>query len=168
MKKTISTAQISSLDEFGNRIGLNPAEVKGKFRKYRTIFQTILVIIFLGIPWTEIKNHQTLYFNISDREFYFFGLLLKAHNAPLLLFLLLGGTLTLAFVTSVWGRVWCGWACPQTVFLDFVFRPIERLLEGSAAQRARLAGQIVDEVELLSRMTDNTLQLARLDAPFGW
>lgn len=145
MKKTITTAQISSLDEFGNRIGLNPAEVKGKFRTYRTIFQTILVIIFLGIPWTEIKNHQTLYFNISDREFYFFGLLLKAHNAPLLLFLLLGGALTLAFVTSVWGRVWCGWACPQTVFIDGLYRRIEFLIEGNYLARRKMK---VDELSL--------------------
>lgn len=143
MKKTISAAQISSLDEFGNRIGLNPAEVKGKFRKYRTIFQTILVVIFLGIPWTEINNHQTLYFNISDREFYFFGLLLKAHNAPLLLFLLLGGALTLAFVTSVWGRVWCGWACPQTVFIDGLYRRIEFLIEGNYLARRKMK---VDEL----------------------
>ncbi len=138
MKPHISLSQISSLDEFGNRIGLNPAEVTGFYRRYRTIVQTILVVFFLGLPWTQINNHQSLYLNIVDREFYFFGLLLKAHNAPLLLFLLLGGALSLAFVTSVWGRVWCGWTCPQTVFIDGLYRRIEYLVEGNYLKRRKM------------------------------
>jgi polyferredoxin len=138
LKKRISTAQISSLDEFGNRIGLNPAEVSGFYRRYRTIVQTVLILFFLGLPWTEINHHQAVYLNIVDREFYFFGFLLKAHNAPLLLFILLGGALTLAFVTSVWGRIWCGWTCPQTVFIDGLYRRIEFLIEGNYLKRRQM------------------------------
>jgi cytochrome c oxidase accessory protein FixG len=138
VKKRISTAQISSLDEFGHRIGLNPAEVSGFYRRYRTIVQTVLVLFFLVLPWTQINQHQALYLNIVDREFYFFGLLLKAHNAPLLLFILLGGALSLAFVTSVWGRIWCGWTCPQTVFIDGLYRRIEYFIEGNYLKRRKM------------------------------
>ncbi len=146
MKKHISTEKITSLDEFGNRIGLNPAEVSGYFRRYRTIVQTILILFFIGLPWTEINHHQTVYLNIVDREFYFFGLLLKAHNAPLLLFILLGGSLALAFVTSVWGRLWCGWTCPQTVFIDGLYRRIEFLIEGNYLKRRKMK---TDELSFL-------------------
>lgn len=139
MKKELSSANITSLDEYGNRVGLNPAEVSGYFRTRRTWVQNILILFFLALPWINIGGYQSIYLNIPDREFYFFGVLFKAHNAPMLLFLILGGALSLAFVTSVWGRVWCGWACPQTVFIDGVFRRIEYFIEGNYLARRRQA-----------------------------
>lgn len=139
MKPKLSSAQITSLDEFGNRVGLNPAEVSGKYRTYRTWTQSFLVLLFLIVPWTRTGGHQSLFLDISHREFYFFGLYLRAHNAPMLLFLVLGGTLSLAFVTSVWGRVWCGWTCPQTVFIDGFYRRIEYFIEGNYLTRRKMA-----------------------------
>jgi len=138
MKQKLSSAQITSLDEFGNRVGLNPAEVTGKFRTARTWVQAVLVILFLGLPWTQMSGHQTIYLDIVGREFYFFGKLFRAHNAPMLLFLLLGGALALGFATTVWGRIWCGWTCPQTVFIDGLFRRIEYFIEGNYIKRRRM------------------------------
>lgn len=139
MKPKLSSEHITSIDEYGNRIGLNPAEVSGYFRTRRTWVQNILILVLLVLPWTTIGGNQTILLDIPAREFYFFGSLFKAHNAPMLLFLALGGALTLAFVTSVWGRVWCGWACPQTVFIDGVFRRIEYFLEGNYLARRKQA-----------------------------
>lgn len=139
MKPKLSSANITSIDEYGNRIGLNPAEVSGYFRTRRTWVQNFLILFFLSLPWTSIGGYQTVLLDISAREFYFFGLMLKAHNAPLLLFVILGASLSLAFVTSVWGRVWCGWACPQTVFIDGVFRRIETWIEGNYLARRKQA-----------------------------
>jgi polyferredoxin len=141
MKTKLSSNQITSLDEFGQQIHLNPAEVRGKYRNYRTIVQSILVVFFLAVPWTYMNGRQTLLINIPNREFSIFGFALRAHNAPLLLFLILGGALSLAFVTSIWGRVWCGWTCPQTVFIDGLFRRIEKLVEGSYLARRKLAAE---------------------------
>lgn len=137
--KKLSSECITSIDEYGNRIGLNPAEVSGKFRNRRTWVQNFLILFFLTLPWINIGNYQSILLKISEREFYFFGLMFKAHNAPLLLFLILGGALGLAFVTAVWGRVWCGWACPQTVFIDGIFRRIEFFIEGNYIVRRRQA-----------------------------
>lgn len=138
MKKNLSSAQITSLDEFGQRRYLHPAEVKGKYRTLRTIVEIVLSFIFVVLPWFNINGHQSLLLDIQKREFYFFGFMLKAHNAPMLLFILLGGALTLAFVTSVWGRVWCGWTCPQTVFIDGWFRRVEEFIEGPYLKRLEL------------------------------
>jgi len=130
--------RLGSIDEFGDRIKIIPAEVRGFYRKHRTWTQFILLLIFLLLPWTTIHGQQTLLLDIAARRFSIFGLTFWAHDAPLVFFIL--GTLTvgLAFVTSVWGRVWCGWACPQTVFIDAVFRRIEIFVQGKYIQRRQL------------------------------
>lgn len=139
MKPKLSSEHITSIDEYGSRIGLHPAEVSGYFRTRRNWVQAFLILFFLTLPWTKVGNYQSILLDIPAREFYFFGTMFKAHNAPLLLFVILGGTLTLAFVTSVWGRVWCGWTCPQTVFIDGIFRRIEYFIEGNYIARRRQA-----------------------------
>ncbi len=134
----LDAGKLTSVDEHGDRLGIIPAEVRGFFRKHRTWTQLILLVIFLGLPWTTIQGRQTILLNIPDREFALFGMLFKSHDAPLIFFILGFLTLGLAFVTSIWGRVWCGWTCPQTVFIDAVFRRIEIWTEGSYLKRRQL------------------------------
>ena len=130
--------RLSTTDEKGRRVYLYPAEAKGKFRKARNYVQAILMLIFLVVPWIHINGRQILFLNLSQRKFEIFGLTLRAHDGPGLVFVF--GTLAFAllFVTAVWGRVWCGWACPQTVFIDGVFRRIEKWIEGSHLERRKL------------------------------
>lgn len=130
--------RLSTTDSKGRRIFLYPADVRGFFRRRRTLVQAILVIVFLILPWIRISGHQALLLDIAERRFEIFGLSLRAHNAPLLLFVLSASAFGLFFATAVWGRVWCGWACPQTVFIDGVFRRIERWIEGPALERRKL------------------------------
>ncbi|QDK38401.1 cytochrome c oxidase accessory protein CcoG [Bdellovibrio sp. NC01] len=129
---------LTSVDEQGDRVNIIPAEVRGFYRKHRTWTQLVLLTIFLALPWIKIHGRQSIFINIADREFSFFGLFLKSHDAPLLFFVLGTLTLGLAFVTSIWGRVWCGWACPQTVFIDAVYRRIEEWTEGNYLKRRQL------------------------------
>lgn len=134
----LDPSKLTSVDEHGDRVNIIPAEVRGFFRKHRNWTQIVLLIIFLILPWTTFRGHQTILLNIPNREFALFGVLFRAHDAPLLFFILGTLALGLAFVTSVWGRVWCGWACPQTVFIDAVYRRIEQWVEGSYIQRRQL------------------------------
>lgn len=135
---SLDPGKLTSVDEHGDRLSLIPAEVRGFYRRHRNWSQAVLILIFLGLPWTTINGHQTLLLDIPGREFHIFGAIFRAHDTPLLFFILATLTLGLAFVTSVWGRVWCGWACPQTVFIDGVFRRIEQWTEGSYIERRRL------------------------------
>lgn len=135
---SLDPGKLTSVDEHGDRIRIIPAEVTGFFRKHRNWTQIILLIIFMILPWTKINGYQTILLNIPDREFALFGILFRAHDAPLVFFILGAATLGLAFVTSVWGRVWCGWMCPQTVFIDSVFRNIEKWTEGNYIKRRKL------------------------------
>jgi cytochrome c oxidase accessory protein FixG len=130
--------RLATTDESGKRVYLYPASVKGFFQKRRAVVNIALVAFFLALPWIHVGGRQLLLLDVFHREFFIFGLHFRAHDAPLLLFLLLGFTLLIGFVTVVLGRAWCGWACPQTVFIEGVFRRIETLIEGSHRQRKAL------------------------------
>lgn len=129
----------ATMDEKGKRVFIFPAPVKGFWRSLRTITEIFLVIFFLVLPWIKIGGHQALLLNIGERKFSIFGLTFWAHDAPLIFFILAFLTIGLAFVTAVWGRIWCGWACPQTVFIDGIFRRLEYLIIGSHVQQRNLA-----------------------------
>ena len=115
----------ASFDEQGWRVKIHPAEARGLWRKRRQIVQSFLLIIFLVLPWIQIGGRQALLLDVGNRQFEIFGLSLRAHNAPLLVFILAMAGFGLFLVTAVWGRVWCGWACPQTVFIEMVYRKME-------------------------------------------
>jgi cytochrome c oxidase accessory protein FixG len=115
-----------------------PGEVAGPFRKKRDWVNLVLIAIFLGLPWLKIGGLQSVWLDIPNRRFELFGKLFLAHDAPLVFLILMIAAMALAFVTAVWGRVWCGWACPQTVFIDGVYRKIEIWIEGNYIQRRRL------------------------------
>lgn len=135
---SLDGGKLTSIDHNGDRVYIIPAEVRGFFRRHRDWSQILLLVIFLVLPWTKINEHQTVLLDIPNREFALFGILLRAHDAPLLFFVLGMLALGLAFATSIWGRIWCGWACPQTVFIDAVYRRIEMWVEGNYIQRRKL------------------------------
>ena len=102
--------------EDGLRINLFPMAAHGFFRKYRDLSQWVLIAVFIALPWIKINGLPAILINLPDRRFAFFGLNFWSHDAPLLFFVIASFSLGLLFATSVWGRVWCGWACPQTIF----------------------------------------------------
>jgi cytochrome c oxidase accessory protein FixG len=130
--------RLATTDETGGRIFMHPADVRGFFQKRRAYLRIILINIFLWLPWLQIDGRQALLLDLPHRRFEFFGLSLRAHNAPLLVFVFATIGFGLFFVTAIWGRIWCGWACPQTVFIEGVFRKIERWIEGTHLERKKL------------------------------
>jgi cytochrome c oxidase accessory protein FixG len=117
---------------------IHPSEVSGPFRRARTKVSAILVLVFLALPWIKIGGHPVLLLDVAERKFTLFGAIFGAQDAPLILFLAGIFVFAIMLVTAVFGRVWCGWACPQTVFVDRVFRRIETWVEGDAVSRRRL------------------------------
>lgn len=131
------TSRLSTVDPEGRRLWIYPADVSGPYRTARNWVSGFLLILFLMLPWVRLKDHQAFLLDITHGRFTLFGIQFWSHDAPMLLFVFGGAAVLLAFVTSVWGRVWCGWTCPQTVFVDSVFRRIERWVEGDAVTRKR-------------------------------
>lgn len=143
--------RLATTDEQGRRVYINPADVRGRYRTRRNWLQFFLVIFFLALPWLRLNGQQALLLDVAHRQFNIFGLYLRAHNFPLFFFVLAIAGFTLFFVTAIWGRIWCGWACPQTVFIDGVFRRIERLVEGPALKRRALDAAPWTAAKLLKR-----------------
>jgi cytochrome c oxidase accessory protein FixG len=131
-------AQSSSLRADGTRIWVYPADVRGRFMRARRIVFAMLIIFWAAIPFIEMGGHPLMQLDVERRRFFILGLTYGAQDAWLLLFALTGLGLALVVTTSLWGRVWCGWACPQTVFLEGFFRPIERLIEGPREKQIKL------------------------------
>lgn len=130
--------RVSTIGDKGNRVWLYPTWFRGRLLTWRTIAHTVLVALLLVGPWIDINEHAAMRIDIPNRRIYFWGLQLFATDGSYFLFLwgfVLFGVL---FFTALFGRAWCGWACPQTVFLESVIRPIERLFEGSPSKRRKL------------------------------
>lgn len=136
--REVRTDRLSSLDQDGYRQYIHPEEVNGKYRQRRNAFYFFLIVLFLVVPWTTFKGEQTILLSLTERKFVVFGNIFWAHDAPIIFFILAIATMGLTLVTSVWGRVWCGWACPQTVFIDFLYRRVEGWVEGNFRQRRQL------------------------------
>lgn len=129
--------QASSLRADGSRNHVHPADVKGRFVKARYVVFAALIAVWAALPWIQIGGHPAMYLDVPGRHFYLFGATFNAQDFWLVFFLLSGTGLALITITTVLGRVWCGWACPQTVFMEGVFRRIERLVEGPRNKRLR-------------------------------
>jgi len=130
--------RLSMIDETGHRRFIIPAEVRGFFKTRKRWVHSILLLIFLILPWIQVGGEQAVLLHLQSRQFHFFGLHLYAHDAPKIFFVFLILTMGLALVTAWWGRVWCGWACPQTVFIESLYRQIEIWTEGSYLQRREM------------------------------
>lgn len=127
----------SSLRADGSRNYVHPADVSGRFTRLRYIIFAVLIAIYVILPFAKVRGNPAVFIDIANRRFYLFGGVFNAQDFWLAFFLLSGVGLILIVITAVKGRLWCGYACPHTVFLEGVFRRIERWIEGPRAQRLR-------------------------------
>ena len=114
-----------------------PRSVEGIFAYWRWIFVVLTQLIFYGLPWLEWGARQAVLFDLAARRFYIFGLVLYPQDFIYLTGLLVISALALFLFTAVAGRLWCGFACPQTVYTE-IFLWIERKIEGDRSARMRL------------------------------
>lgn len=132
---------LSTLNRDGTRRWLDPRLSKGRFLARRRVVAYVLLVLYNALPWIEINGKPAMLLDVARREFTFFGTTFLSTDT-LLLMLFIAGVFVLVFLlTALFGRVWCGWGCPQTVYMEFVFRPLERLCLGaSPAARKQNAG----------------------------
>ena len=136
--KRPSINSVTSINEDGSRYFIHPADVSGFWTRCRRFSAWILIAIFIALPIIPVGGHPAVFLDVMGRKFHLFGLTLMFQDLWLLFFLITGLGFTLFLVTAILGRSWCGWACPQTVFLDHVFRRVERWIDGDAQARRRL------------------------------
>jgi cytochrome c oxidase accessory protein FixG len=129
---------IGTVDKDGKRIWAFPKKPSGNYHNKRVIATVVFLVIFFTVPFIKIGGAPLLMFNIFERKFYIFGQLFLPQD---ILFFSIGLITFFVFIilfTVVYGRVWCGWACPQTVFMEMVFRKIEYWIDGDRKQQQKL------------------------------
>ena len=126
-----------SLSADGARRFMHPVVRKGRFWRIRRDIAYALVVLFGALPFISVGGYPAILFDLSARRFHVFGATFHPTDNLLLAAFGFGVVVTVFFVGSTFGRMWCGFGCPQTVYLEFIFRPIERLVEGGpSAQRS--------------------------------
>ncbi|MCG2583996.1 cytochrome c oxidase accessory protein CcoG [Massilia sp. TS11] len=122
---------------YAAREAIHPREISGRFTRLRWLCLILTQIVFYGFPWLTWNDRQAVLFDLVNRKFYIFGLVLWPQDFIYLAVLLIICAYGLFLVTAVAGRVWCGFACPQTVYTE-IFLWIERKLEGPRSARIAL------------------------------
>lgn len=130
---------ITTVTEDGKkRKWIYPKLIKGKLYRYRNYFGWALLALLFSGPFIKVNGEQLILLNIIERKFAFFGVIFSPHDFYLFVLGMLIFVVFIVLFTVVFGRVWCGWACPQTIFMEIVFRRIERWIEGNAQQQKKL------------------------------
>ncbi|MDX8570702.1 cytochrome c oxidase accessory protein CcoG [Elizabethkingia sp. HX QKY] len=132
---------VGTMDNTGKRKWVFPRKPKGKYTNYRNIVSTLLLIVFFVLPFLKINGNPVLKFNILDREFFIFGQPFYPQDFFILTIGAITGLIFITLFTVVFGRIFCGWICPQTIFMESVFRKIEYLIEGDRNKQIRLESQ---------------------------
>ncbi|MDB4584083.1 cytochrome c oxidase accessory protein CcoG [Draconibacterium sp.] len=127
-----------NLNERGGRKWVYAKKPSGKWFTRRTIFSWFMLLFFVGVPFIRINGNPLILLDIANRKFIIFGAIFWAQDTFILALLMLSFVLFIVLFTVTFGRLWCGWACPQTIFLEMVFRKIEYLIEGDYRQRLKL------------------------------
>lgn len=150
---------VTTIRSDGSRSFLFPADVHGRFTRARTLSAFGLIVFYLSLPWIKINGYPAVFLNLAERRFHLFGITLAAQDLWLFFFVITGVGFSLFLLTAMLGRVWCGWACPQTVFLDHVYRRIERWIDGDAVKRRALRQAPLTGGKIVKRVVKHTLYL---------
>ncbi|MDE3152068.1 MAG: cytochrome c oxidase accessory protein CcoG [Gemmatimonadota bacterium] len=121
---------LPTLNEDGSRRWIRPKPSPGKFWQRRRVVAYGLMFVFCAIPYIRMNGKPLILLDLPRREFTLFGTTFLPTDTLLLMFLLFSIIIGIFLLTALAGRVWCGWGCPQTVYLEFLYRPIERWFEG--------------------------------------
>lgn len=130
--------QIATVDQEGKRIWIYPKKPQGRYYNARTWVSLVFLAVFLVMPFIKVNGEQFLLLNILERKFVLFGLLFTPQDFHLFVLATLTFIVFIILFTVVYGRLFCGWVCPQTVFLEMYFRKIEYWIEGDANAQRRL------------------------------
>jgi cytochrome c oxidase accessory protein FixG len=154
-----SRDSVTTIRADGSRPYLYPADARGRFATARRWSAFALIAFYLALPWIPVNGYPAVFLDVADRRFHLFGITLAAQDMWLLFFVITGLGFSLFFITALLGRVWCGWYCPHTVFLDHVYRRIERLIEGDAVARRQLAAAPMSANKLFRRIVKHAAYL---------
>ena len=152
--------EIATVDESGKRKWIFPKKVKGKWMLGRQVFgYSLLLLLFIG-PFLRIDGEPLLLLNILERKFILLGQVFWPQDFYIFVFLMLIFVLFVVLFTVAFGRLFCGWACPQTIFMEHVFRRIEYWIDGDYKAQMRLKNGPWNTEKIIKRVAKYTVFLA--------
>ncbi len=137
-KKGSYRDSVATITKDGHRNFINPKKPKGKFYNRRTLFSIFYLVIFFTLPFIKVNDEPLFMLNVLDRKFIIFGMVFWPQDFFIFGIAMLAFVVFVIVFTVVFGRIFCGWACPQTIFMEMVFRKIEYWIDGDAAQQKQL------------------------------
>lgn len=132
---------IGTINEEGKRAWVYPKKPSGKFYEYRKYVSYVLLAFLFASPFVKVNGNQFLMFNVLERRFNIFGYPFWPQDFHLFVISMITGVIFVALFTVAFGRIFCGWMCPQTIFMEMVFRRIEYWIDGDRSAQIRLDKQ---------------------------
>jgi cytochrome c oxidase accessory protein FixG len=139
--KDLFRDHIGTINADGNRQFIHPQKPSGKLYQLRKVISYTLIGILFISPWIKWNGNPLFLFNILERKFILFGSIFWPQDFYLFFLAMICLVLFVTLFTVAFGRIWCGWVCPQTIFLEMLFRRIEYKIEGTRGQQIKLAEQ---------------------------
>lgn len=130
---------IATVTQKGDRIWIFPKKPNGKFYNARTLFSMVLLVFLYGLPFVKINGNPLILLNILERKIILFGVPFGPHDFHIFVVAMILVVISTFLFTVVYGRIFCGWLCPQTIFMEMVYRKIEYLIEGDAHKQRSLS-----------------------------
>ncbi len=163
VEKTTPSAQesfrdhLATVDKRGKRIWIYPKKPSGRFYKWRTYVSWVLLAALFTMPFIRINGEQFLLFNVLEGKFVIFGLVFTPQDLHLFALAMVTLMVFIVLFTAVYGRLFCGWVCPQTIFMEMVYRKIEYLIEGDANQQRKLNAAPWTTDKILKKATKHAI-----------
>lgn len=149
--------QLATLNKKGKRQWVYAQQPKGKLYNYRSLVSYLLLTMLLVIPFIKVNGDPLILLNVIERKFILLGVHFWPQDFHIFLFSMITLFVFIVLFTVSYGRIWCGWACPQTVFLEFVFRRIEYFIEGTPQQQRKLKAQSMNFEKFWKKILKHSL-----------
>jgi cytochrome c oxidase accessory protein FixG len=143
----------------GKRVWLFPKMPKGKLYTIRGVIAWALLAFFYLAPFLKFRGEPLIFLNFLERKFVLFGNTFYPQDFYLLVLAVIALVVFIVLFTVIYGRIFCGWVCPQTVFLEFLYRPIEYLIDGDSNRQQKLANQELDTAKAFKRILKHGIYL---------
>jgi cytochrome c oxidase accessory protein FixG len=149
--------RIATVNEKGKRIWIFPKKPVGRYYNKRKIVSYFLLVLLFGAPHIKVGGHQLLLFNILERKFILFGKVFWPQDLYLFALTIIVGVIFVILFTIIYGRFFCGWVCPQTIFMEMVFRRIEYWIEGDWTHQKKLRSAPWTKEKILKKFSKHLI-----------
>lgn len=149
--------RIATVNAEGKRVWIFPKKPKGKFYNKRKIVSYLLLILLFALPHIKVHGEQFLLLNVLERKFIIFGNIFWPQDFHIFAIALILGTVFVIFFTIIFGRLFCGWFCPQTIFMEMVFRRIEYWIDGDFNHQKKLESQPWNSEKIRKRVLKHSI-----------